>query len=319
MMRPRVLSWPADSDWTGQRAAVFDVAHIHDGKAIDRVEELPEAVEALRAHGVPVVWTVHHLAHPELDRDDAPHLEALSASSSHVNRVTTFTDGAAEALSERLGRPVEVLPHGPLVDRSRRRTLRARRALPGLRGGRAPVLAVVGQGRRNADVVPLVEAATNGRRRGLRLLLHRDHRDAGAAVDLAGDNPEVEVVLHDGLDQSTLEHEVLRASALVLPHLWGTHSGLAELAADLGTPVIPASCGRVDEQVRVEQQIAVNGDGLSSADLAEVFNAASLPPGATEEERERAEAHATAGADHLYRNATQCSTLPLVANRPAVA
>lgn len=299
-----------DLTWLRHNAHRVDIAHLHFGQHTHPISRVVEVVATLRACAIPVVWTVHQVRNPALEPEQDRTLELLDAASPHVNRVTTFTPSASATLSERLDRPVEVIPHGPLVPRTRRRSLRNSRALGPARPARGHVLVVVGPGRRSTSLDDVVAAAAGGRRRSLRILLHRSQRaDHADAVEAAADSASVDVALHDGLTQGELEHELLDAAALLLPTLWGTHSGLAEMAADLGIPVVPTTCSHVDEQVPTDLRVAVDGARLSSTDLAAVFDAPSLPEAPRPESRDRAARAFLAGHEHLYRHSVGLTTM----------
>lgn len=299
-----------DLTWLRHNAHRIDIAHLHFGQHIQAISRVVEVVATLRACAIPVVWTVHQVRNPELEVEQDRTLELLDAASPHLNRVTTFTPSASATLSERLDRPVEVIPHGPLVPRTRRRSLRNSRELGPARPARGHVLVVVGPGRRSTSLDDVVAAAAVGRRRSLRVLLHRSQRaDHADAVAAAADSASVDVVLHDGLTQRELESELLDAAALLLPTLWGTHSALAEVAADLGIPVVPTTSSHVDEQVPAGLRVAVDDGRLSATDLAELFDAPAVPEAARPETRDRAGRAFLAGHEHLYRHAVGLTTM----------
>ena len=78
---------------------------------------------------------------------------------------------------------------------------------------------------------------------------------------------------------------------------------------DLGTPVVPTTSSHVDEQVPTDLRVDVQGDRLSTTDLAAVFDAPSLPESARPESRDRAARAFLAGHEHLYRHAVGLTTM----------
>ncbi len=335
MSLPRVLHWPSapasagrlgppvartarfggqrptraeitDPGWVRDNAFRIDVAHVHTGWEDLAISRVVDVVATLRACGVPVVWTVDHLQPPALPAGADQAMAALDAASPHVARMTTLTPGAAAVLGAHLDRPVEVIPHGPLLDAPRRRGLRLSRDARPLRDQRDHVLVVVGPTHRWTRLDELVEVAAARTRRRLRVLLHRDQQHVHAdALELAAGNEDVDVVVHDGLRVRDVAHELVDAAAVVLPHLRGTHSALAELAGDVGVPVVPTDCGHVGDQLPHDQVIAVRDGRLVQADVEAVLDGAGLPPGALEEDRRRAEQQHLAGHVRLYRRTAE--------------
>jgi beta-1,4-mannosyltransferase len=95
------------------------------------------------------------------------------------------------------------------------------------------------------DAVERIAAAGGAVR--LDLLVHA--HAAGRDEVLAAASDVVRVRAHDPLPLDDLCAALVRSDALVLPYRWGTHSGLVELAADLGVTVLAADVGHLAEQV----------------------------------------------------------------------
>lgn len=265
--------WPSPvltRGWLRQHAGSFDVLHVHFGFEHLSAGELEAVVRELRA---PLVLTVHDLENPHL-HDQAPYAAALDVLLRAAAEVITLTAGAAAVVRRRSGRRATVLPH--------------------------------------PHVVPL---ARLGQPRPARTGLIGLHRKARANVDADAVLPVVEQVvrttagarLHPGharrLSDDELWDHLASLDVLVLPYVFGTHSGFVEACHDLGTTVVAARVGHLAEQHRVHSY------GLGDpASLADALRAAFAEgPGAPADPVARA-AQRTALADahaELYARAVR--------------
>jgi beta-1,4-mannosyltransferase len=273
--------WPRlpdlyDPDWVSVHADGWDLAHWHFTWEQYPEEQVDAVLEAHARAGVPIVWTAHDLDNPhtgERSADDR-YLRLLARS---AGAVTTLTHGAAEAVHDRFGRRAEVIGHGPLVDLDAAALLR-RQARP---DGPLRVLLHAKSLRANVDVRGAIEAAARARADGadleLTVSLH-DEPATRAALD-APDRRGVELDWHTPWDHDELCRRVAAADVLLLPYRWGTHSGLAELACDVGTATVATTVGWLHQQVPVVRvrgdRDGVDVDGLAAA-LADL--AATGPP-----------------------------------------
>ncbi|MGI9015917.1 MAG: hypothetical protein ACR2HR_02235 [Euzebya sp.] len=302
--QPMPLPGFYDPDWIRDHAGDFDIAHLHFGHEQYHADQVVEAVSAHRSCGIPVVWTVHDLQIPVLGprRDDA--IDLLMAVAPLLNAIVTLTPPCALRVEELTGRPVRVIPHGPLVPSSRRRRLRATHRMP--TETRRPYLLHAGTLRENIGWERVVEAYALARPgRDLVIQVNNAHRDRVVAVSKDVDG--VVVRGYDVLGDTTLERSIAQAAALVLPYRWGTHSGLLEVAADIGTPVITTTTGFLAAQHPV---VALNLDHDHQPDideLAAVLTSANFDGRAgaalmvSEADRERAEHAFYAHHERLYR------------------
>ena len=243
--------WPAlpsfyDPAWLADHHLEWDVAHLHFTWEQYPARRVAEVLATHRESGTPLVWTAHDLRNPHT-ADAAADDTYLSLLAGAADRVITLTAGAASEVSSRFGRDAQVIPHGPLLAAETAAAMRAHR-VP--RRG-PPRLLVHGKSlRASLDWEAVVAATGDLVKQGVSLQLDvLVHDDVAAAVEgRAGGVAGVRVRPHQPLTLAELCGELVAADALVLPYRWGTHSGLLELAADVGVPVIAADVGYLREQ-----------------------------------------------------------------------
>ncbi len=201
-------------------------------------------VEALRAHGKPLVLTVHDLRNPH-QADPGPHRAALDILVPSADAVITLTQGAAARIATTWGREAKVIPHPHVVDPARMR----RRASRGDR--EAFVVGVHAKSMRaNCDAIAVAEqlARTVASLPDARLsvLAHDDTGGRRAADELR--RCGVSVSLRPRFSDAELFDYLEGLDVSVLPHRFGTHSGWLEACYDLGTTVLAPDCGFYQEQ-----------------------------------------------------------------------
>ncbi|WP_433332246.1 glycosyltransferase [Spirillospora sp. CA-294931] len=273
--------WPPvmlDPAWVRAHADDFDVFHLHFGFDAQTPKSLQALLDELRAHGKPLVFTVHDLRNPH-QRDPAVHDELLDLLIANAEGLITLTPGAADQVERRWGRRPLVLPHPHVVEMADLGRPRPER--DGFRIGlHAKSL------RPNMDPVPVIEvlaevvAGLPGAR--LRIDVHRD------VAETSGDRyrPDVleplrglakrnalELRVHDYFDDDALYRYLRSLDLSVLPYTFGTHSGWLEACHDLGTPVAVADCGFYAEQ-RPCFTYRHDETGLDAASLAAAVHAA---------------------------------------------
>lgn len=233
-----------ETEWLRSQRHQVDIAHLHFGHEQHPLPRVLDALRALRRLGIGVVMTVHDLDNPHLRPELDDTVEAVRQMAPLAHTVTTLTDSAATVVQRLTGIRPRVIPHGPLLRPDRMHRARRQRAVAA--GGWGPVLvhakperpgydleAALEAGARLADTVPL------------RVLVDAEH------ASHVTDHPaarHVEVVVHDGLSHARLVAHLVASRLLVLPYRHGTHSGLLELAADVGVPVVATDAGCYDEQ-----------------------------------------------------------------------
>ncbi len=246
---PRVL----DPAWVEDHADDVDLVHVHFGFDAESPEALASWVETLRAHGKPLVLTVHDLRNPHHE-DAALHDAQLGVLVGAADALVTLTPGAAREIAARWGRDALVLPHPHVVPVDR--LARPRPVHEGF---------VVGVHckslRAGMDPGPVVETAarTLARLAGARLrvdvhtdVMARDgaHHDPRLARTLEGlaDDGLLDLHVHDYFSDDELFDYLSGLDVSVLPYRFGTHSGWLEACHDLGTTVLAPDCGHYAEQ-----------------------------------------------------------------------
>lgn len=309
--------WPPvmlDAAWVERNH--FDVFHLHFGFDARTPGELAELVDALRRRGKPLVFTVHDLRNPH-HPDRREHDRQLDVLVPAADALVTLTTGAAAEIRSRWGREALVVPHPHVVPLETMRCAAAMREVQhrgpcarefrvglhvkSLRAGMDPhaVLPVLVDAVRD---LPGAVLQVNGHTD----VLHPDGKRydaalAGALQDHA-DRGEVDLRIHDYLDDDGLWAYLASLDVSVLPYRFGTHSGWLEACRDLGTAVVAPSCGYFADQAPV-LTYGHDEDHLDAASLVaavrEAYAGHTAPAPGVEERRTQRAAIAAAHA-RLY-------------------
>lgn len=208
-----------DPGWLHENCARFDVVHLHFGFEHRTPDELRDLVATLRVLGKALVVTVHDLENPHL-LDQAPHIATLDVLVPAADVLITLTSGAGDLIARRWAREAVVLPHPHVVEL-------ARLSLP--RPPSAGFAVGLHTTRRANDASSQVR-----------------HSLAEAVAGLPG------ATLHAGHDRRLTDDELWdhlsSLDVLVLAYRFGTHSGFVEACYDLGTTVVAARTGQLEEQ-----------------------------------------------------------------------
>ena len=208
--------------WLRAHAADVDLVHVHFGFEHRTAMQLRTWVEVLDELALPLVLTVHDLVNPHL-LDQTPQDEALDVLVPAAREVLTLTRGAAAEVQRRWARTATVVPHPHVVPLDR---------LAAARPAGGPF---------TVDV--LASARANS---GAHLVYDELVR---AAADLPGVRLLEAPVRR--LGDAELWDRLSAVDVLVLPYLFGTHSGFVEACHDLGTTVVASRVGHLAEQQRV--------------------------------------------------------------------
>lgn len=255
--------WPhpaLEPEWVRRHAREQDVLHVHFGTEGRSTAQLAGWLRAVRAAGLPLVYTVHDIDHPHLV-DQTRHREHLALLVQAADGLLTLTDGAAAVVERDFGRRPLVVPHPHVapLDRIGRMPptspgpLRVGVHLKSLRTNLAPM-----------PLLPaLVEAVAVLRDAGtaveLEVRAHPEVLDPSATRHdaavarwwrrLAGAPvPGVDLVLAPRLGDEQLWNYLAALDVSVLPYAWGTHSGWVEACRDLGTWALTPDIGHLAEQ-----------------------------------------------------------------------
>lgn len=241
------------------------IVHVHFGFEQQTVEQLDSWLASVRRRGTALVYTLHDFDNPHLV-DQAPYHRLVRTLVTAADRVTTLTPSVAALARAALGttRAIEVIAHPPIFDRPTRPDRRSR----------SGVYVHAATLRPNLDLDVLVTAARAAARwGGLRVHVRRGSaglpRPVTEAIELAGGRVEVEARLTD----AELAARIGSARLLVIPYRWGTHSGLLEAAADLGTPAAAPPLGGF-----ADQGASVWHDGDIAAAMERAVNLPPVPP-----------------------------------------
>lgn len=231
----------------------FDVLHLHHIE-FEAPETLERLLDACASAEVRIVHTVHDTT-AMFGSDRELHQRLRTLATADVGWIC-LTPGSASALTDIIGRDVNaaVIPHGYVADPEALSGQQRHRGDNGLR------YLLFGATRPNRDQLSTVVnwslAATNPDDR-LHLLLRglspAHFRDPTSQVPQLLDAIRSDQRITTTMRSYPTDDEViaagLAADALLLPYLWGSHSGQLELAFDLNLLPICSSVGYLLEQV----------------------------------------------------------------------
>jgi hypothetical protein len=274
--------WPPamlDPAWVEENASRFDVFHVHFGLDAIPLGQLAATLDALDAHGVPLVYTVHDLRNPH-QRSPHDHEARLGLLVERAARVITLTPGAAAVLAVRYGRDAVVLPHPHVVPVERL-------GRPGRRHDGFVVGLHAKSLRANMDVLAVARtlAVALEELPGARLQINLhdevfdrdcwayDPRTGARLRALAARHPHVDLVEDRYFGDDELWDYLAGLDVSVLPYRFGTHSGWLEACHDLGTAVVAPTSGFYAEQ-RPCLSYRHDEDGLDPDSLAAAVRAA---------------------------------------------
>ncbi|NYE36778.1 glycosyltransferase involved in cell wall biosynthesis [Nocardioides cavernae] len=309
--------WPPvmlDPGWAATND--FDVFHLHFGFDARSPEDLQALVDDLRRRGKPLVFTVHDLRNPHHAEREL-HDRQLDVLVPAADALITLTRGAADEIRSRWGREAIVLPHPHVVPFD---VMRRAAAMRGVRrsGPRAQQFRVglhVKSLRAGMHPHPLVPVLVDALRELPHAVLQvNGHRDVllpdGARYDAAlsealhehAARGEIDLRIHDFLDDDALWAYLASLDVSVLPYRFGTHSGWLEACRDLGTAVIAPSCGYFADQATVlsygHDEQHLDAESLAAA-VREAYAGRVAPP-PTVEDRRRERAALASAHDRLY-------------------
>lgn len=248
--------WPPlmlEPGWVSANHDKFDVFHVHFGFDAIGPEVLSGVVHELKAHGKPLVYTVHDLRNPH-HRESEAHARQQEVLVCAADELITLTPGAAQVVWDRWGRRCRVLPHPHVLDSDRIEQARD--------GGDRYVVGVHAKSlRANMDPLPVIDALVDivsGLPHAvLQIDLHDEIFDpanhwhaphTGAALLDYDRHEHVRVHVHPYFSDSEFWDYLASLTVSVLPYRFGSHSGWLEACFDLGTAVIAPGCGFYDQQ-----------------------------------------------------------------------
>lgn len=264
-----------DPDWLRAHSLDWDLAHIHFRHQQRSGDRLRAALLAHHGSGTPVVMTVHDLEDPHRPTGDRHALDLLARIGASVDVLTTFTRGARRAVERITGRSCLLIPHGALLNLRQRAHRRRDRHV--LEGPGRPFLLHAGRVRPNLAWPEVIDAhRLSGTDRPLLITVAADR--AGPLQTAAAGRRGVHVVTYAGsCVDANLERTIAGCHAMVLPYTHGSHSGLLELAADQGVPVLATAVGYLAEQAPV-RSVRLRDGRPDVCDLAAAMREPPPPP-----------------------------------------
>ncbi|UIJ35464.1 glycosyltransferase [Allobranchiibius sp. GilTou73] len=243
--RPSPALEPA---WVRAYAGQVDLMHLHFGYEHRTPQQLRTWTETLISEDIPFVLTVHDLDNPHTPGQERHHA-SLGVLTKSAAATITLTRGAAEELKRRYGVTAHVIPHPHQFDlglvgrRVRARARRGGRIGLNLRSQRPNVdalaaLSLLRQAPADTSIVIRVSTA---------ILTGGD--EVGNVIADGAREGRWEVSAVPGYtDERQLWEFLSGIDALILPYLWGTHSGWVESCWDVGTSVVAPAIGYYGEQ-----------------------------------------------------------------------
>lgn len=269
-----------DPGWLDVRAAELDVFHVHFGFGDVPDDQVQAWLDALRRHGIPLVYTAHDLDNPHLD-DQARHRRQLDVLMAAADAIVTLTERAARHIRRTWGRDALVIPHPHVVDLPT--IAAASRRPPRRTDGSVTVGVHCKDNRAGMDVWPALRSVLEvvADRPDVRVrvdvrpgLVRQDPALAGRVAALAG-HPRVAVHVMGYVPDPVLWRYLRSVDVAVLPYVGGTHSGWAEACVDVGTAVVVPDDIAVVDQHPAPRIVGVrrHDDRPEPADVAAVIDA----------------------------------------------
>lgn len=254
-----VVPRDASFGWLARQASFdfFDVLHIHSVE-LAAGDDIDAVLDRCKAAGKRVISTVHDV-YPMFGQDHGGYAATLRKLTSRGVPLVTLTAGAASFLAETLDleEPPLVLPHGYVLHPDDDRW--ADTAAGGFR------YAMYGGFRPNRVMYPVIANALFGTEpsnrlgiltRALSPIELRECQDARDTIAAALARPDrLEVRLRPFPDNNEIVDFLVDTHSLVMPYLWGTHSGQLELAFDLGVVPVISDVGFFREQWLTHQDL----------------------------------------------------------------
>lgn len=245
-------------EWIRGHSDLFDVLHVNFGFEYYPTAQLIELCAALQDCRKGLAYTAHDLRNPN-HSDPRKQNEVLDLWMSCADEIVTLTPSAAVDIRSKWGRSAHVIPHPHVIELDDMGILQQARVRhwDGYRIG-----IHFKSMRPNMVGAPLLRSALEAAQEdGFRLLIHVHHevldprsdRHDGALTSLILDtvgasDSVMDLRVHKYFADDELWSFMLAVDAVLLPYVFGTHSGFLEACRDLGTTVIAPSCGAFADQ-----------------------------------------------------------------------
>jgi glycosyltransferase involved in cell wall biosynthesis len=253
------LAVPRDATlpWLNRQASLdcFDVLHIQSLELMPFAAIEP-ALQRCAREGKGVMATIHDLdpLFPDVPGDFALRVRLACA---YASEVVTLTARAGAELCRRFGvdpGKVRVVPHGPVLPLRHPLWAQPPRRNPrftlGMFGGFRPNRSFLTAAMNALHGLDAAELRVEILSRGLNPVELAAGSEALLVASLAGADPRLRLRLLPFPSDDAIADFVHSLDVLVLPYLYGTHSGQLELAMDLGVAVVAPDLGCYREQWR---------------------------------------------------------------------
>ena len=242
----------------------LDVLHLHHID-LETPAELERLLDACARADVRVVFTAHD-TQPMIDGMDS-FVRRLGLLLAAEVPWVCLTEGSRTDLATILGAklPAAVIPHGYVVPPE---TLRHRAHRPAGAGVRSLLYGAVRASRDQVSPVVNWSLSNSDASRALHLLLRAaspaDFTKGATGklpmlLDAARSDPRISITLRPYPTDAEVLEAALGSDLLLLPYLWGTHSGQLEMAFDLGLIPVCSRVGHLPEQFELHRQ---HGQGV---------------------------------------------------------
>lgn len=234
----------------------YDIVHIHFEFQFLKLDELIELLEWFKENNKPIVWTVHDRHSNEIPLSG--NLEYEKCLFKYTDQLITLTHGCADWIKKNLGVPkreIRIIRHGYIeepgqVSKFAKHITKDQDLFTILLGSFRP---------NKASVLPVINflMATDLNSKRIKILcnpfpmnadndiLSQELRDFYVLIYT---HPRVEVICKPFIEHDEITKTFIESHAIILPYLWGTHSGQLELARDCGCHVITPDIGFYKEQ-----------------------------------------------------------------------
>lgn len=226
----------------------FDVLHVQSIE-LARTASIGRVLQRCVAERKGIVFTLHELD-PLFPVETPDFEQRVRHTAPFASTIITLTESAAEAITARWSidrSRIAVIPHGPILPPehplwTRPRERKARFTL-GMFGGIRPNRSFLTAAVNALHGLAATDITVNILTRGLNPIELSPGSEGLALAQLAAADPRLSLRLLPFPSDEEIAEFVHRQDVLILPYLFGTHSGQLELAFDLGVPVVAPGFG----------------------------------------------------------------------------
>lgn len=236
----------------------FDVLHIHTVELSD-FQTFQETLELCTKNKKGILFTYHD-TRPMFSHDLENFYKSLKTLHSCKAIFTTLTNGARSQLAKDTDIPeseIYVISHGNVLPLDSTLWLTTSDSSPKL----SHIFSIHGGFRPNKNIFPAVlnfvfgladkSARLDILTRGIGSKEYSESQDVRETLNLSSKSPNVRISFHPFPSDHEIAQFVLKSDTILLPYLWGAHSGQLELAFDLGVGAVATNVGFYKEQYQM--------------------------------------------------------------------